>query len=94
MSVFNSPFLLGFEQFERTIDRISKRYLSKLIETNDTNFDLVIVGAGFSGLEVAIQLAEKWKNKNKNERKNGRNNEIQKERKNGRKKWRKTDRHK
>ncbi|MAZ46527.1 MAG: heat-shock protein Hsp20 [Rickettsiales bacterium] len=24
MSVFNSPFLLGFEQFERTIDRISK----------------------------------------------------------------------
>ena len=24
MSVFNSPFSLGFEQFERTIDRISK----------------------------------------------------------------------
>ena len=24
MSVFNSPFLLGFEKFERTIDRISK----------------------------------------------------------------------
>ena len=24
MSVFNSPFLLGFDQFERTVDRISK----------------------------------------------------------------------
>ena len=24
MSLFNSPFLLGFDQFERTIDRISK----------------------------------------------------------------------
>tara|TARA_B110001469_G_C9640937_1_gene322391 strand:- start:336 stop:1727 length:1392 start_codon:yes stop_codon:yes gene_type:complete len=48
-----------------TIDRISKRYLSKLIEMNDTHFDLVIVGAGFSGLEVAIQLSEKWKNQNK-----------------------------
>ena len=24
MSIFNSPFLLGFDQFERTIDRISK----------------------------------------------------------------------
>ena len=24
LSVFNSPFLLGFEQFEQTLDRISK----------------------------------------------------------------------
>ena len=48
-----------------TIDRISKRELSNLIVSNDTHFDLVIVGAGVSGLEVAIQLATKWKNKNK-----------------------------
>ena len=46
-------------------DRISKEYLSNLIETNDTHFDLVIVGAGFSGLEVAVQISEKWKNQNK-----------------------------
>ena len=24
LSLFNSPFLLGFDQFERTVDRISK----------------------------------------------------------------------
>ena len=61
MSVFNSPFLLGFEQFERTIDRISKlsteTYLPYNIEQLSSDLlRITIAVAGFDKADLEINL--------------------------------------
>ena len=61
MSVFNSPFLLGFEQFERTIDRISKlstdSYPPYNIEQISSNLLRITVAvAGFDKQDLEINL--------------------------------------
>ncbi|MAI29067.1 MAG: heat-shock protein Hsp20 [Pelagibacteraceae bacterium TMED124] len=61
MSVFNSPFLLGFEQFERTIDRISKlsteTYPPYNIEQLSSNLLRITVAvAGFEKEDLEINL--------------------------------------
>ena len=61
MSVFNSPFLLGFEQFERTIDRISKlssdSYPPYNIEQLSANLlRITIAVAGFEKKDLEISL--------------------------------------
>ncbi len=61
MSVFNSPFLLGFEQFERTIDRISKlsteTYPPYNIEQISSNLLRITVAvAGFEKADLEINL--------------------------------------
>ena len=60
MSVFNSPFLLGFEQFERTIDRISKlseTYPPYNIEQISSNLLRITVAvAGFEKVDLEIKL--------------------------------------
>ena len=61
MSVFNSPFLLGFEQFERTIDRISKlsteTYPPYNIEQISSNLlRITIAVAGFEKTDLEINL--------------------------------------
>ena len=61
MSVFNSPFLLGFEQFERTIDRISKlssdSYPPYNIEQLSSNLlRITIAVAGFEKKDLEISL--------------------------------------
>ncbi len=61
MSVFNSPFLLGFEQFERTIDRISKlsteTYPPYNIEQLSSNLlRITIAVAGFEKKDLEINL--------------------------------------
>ena len=61
MSVFNSPFLLGFEQFERTIDRISKlsteSYPPYNIEQISSNLlRITIAVAGFEKVDLEINL--------------------------------------
>ena len=61
MSVFNSPFLLGFEQFERTIDRISKlsteTYPPYNIEQISSNLLRITVAvAGFEKTDLEINL--------------------------------------
>ncbi len=61
MSVFNSPFLLGFEQFERTIDRISKlsteSYPPYNIEQISSNLlRITIAVAGFEKKDLEINL--------------------------------------
>ena len=61
MSVFNSPFLLGFEQFERTIDRISKlsteTYPPYNIEQLSSNLlRITIAVAGFEKEDLEINL--------------------------------------
>ncbi len=61
MSLFNSPFLLGFDQFERTIDRISKlssdSYPPYNIEQLSENIlRITIAVAGFEKNELKISL--------------------------------------
>jgi len=61
MSVFNSPFLLGFEQFERSIDRISKlssdTYPPYNIEQLSSNLlRITIAVAGFEKKDLEISL--------------------------------------
>ena len=61
MSVFNSPFLLGFEQFERTIDRISKlssdSYPPYTIEQiSQSLLRITIAVAGFEKKDLEINL--------------------------------------
>ena len=62
MSVFNSPFLLGFEQFERTIDRISKLstetyppYNIEQISSNLLRITIAVAGFEKSDLEINLE---------------------------------------
>jgi HSP20 family molecular chaperone IbpA len=62
VSLFNSPLLLGFEQFERTLDRVAKAggegYPPYNIEQTDENgIRITIAVAGFSldDLQVTIE---------------------------------------
>ena len=54
MSVFNSPFLLGFEQFERTIDRISK-----LSSDSYPPYNIEQLSASLLRITVAVACFEK-----------------------------------
>ena len=61
LSLFNSPFLLGFDQFERTIDRISKlssdAYPPYNIEQiSESMLRITIAVAGFQKSELNINL--------------------------------------
>lgn len=63
MSLFNSPFLLGFEQFEQTLDRISKMsaegYPPYNIEQVDTNsLRITLAVAGFTESDLSIELED------------------------------------
>ena len=67
MSVFNSPFLLGFEQFERTIDRISKlssdSYPPYNIEQLSSNLlRITIAVAGFEKKNLEIKNTQRENN--------------------------------
>jgi HSP20 family molecular chaperone IbpA len=62
VSMFNSPLLLGFEQFERTLDRVAKAggegYPPYNIEqTGDNGLRITVAVAGFSldDLQVTIE---------------------------------------
>ncbi len=63
ISVFSSPFLLGFEQFEQTLDRISKMsaegyppYNIERIGKNCLRITLAV--AGFAESDLSIQLED------------------------------------
>ncbi|NKB54822.1 MAG: Hsp20 family protein [Alphaproteobacteria bacterium] len=63
VSLFNSPFLLGFEQFEQTLDRISKMsaegYPPYNIEQVDTNsLRITLAVAGFTDADLSIELED------------------------------------
>ena len=62
MSIFNSPFLLGFDQFERTIDRISKLssdsyppYNIEQISQNTLRITVAVAGFKKSELDVSLE---------------------------------------
>ena len=61
MSLFNSPFLLGFDHFERTVDRISKlssdSYPPYNIEqTSPNTIRITVAVAGFEKNDLDISL--------------------------------------
>ena len=62
MSVFNSPFLLGFDQFERTIDRISKLssdsyppYNIEQISPNSLRITVAVAGFNKKDLDISLE---------------------------------------
>ncbi len=60
---FNSPLLLGFEQFERTLDRISKMpsegYPPYNIEQiGEDRLRITLAVAGFSDDDLSVELAD------------------------------------
>ncbi len=62
VSLFNSPLLLGFDQFERTLDRLAKNsegyppYNIEKIGENGLRITLAV--AGFTTHDLAIELVE------------------------------------
>jgi HSP20 family molecular chaperone IbpA len=63
LSLFNSPLLLGFDQFERTLDRISKTspegYPPYNIEqTSEDGLRITLAVAGFTMDDLIVQLED------------------------------------
>jgi len=63
LSLFNSPLLLGFDQFERALDRVSKAasdgyppYNVEQVSENELRITLAV--AGFTMDELAVQVEE------------------------------------
>jgi len=61
MSLFNSPLLLGFDQFERTLDRIGKTadsyppYNIEQLSENRLRITLAVAGFRREELEIALE---------------------------------------
>ncbi len=62
LSLFNSPFLLGFDQFERAVDRVSKNasdgyppYNIEQIGENGLRITLAVAGFSQDELEVGVE---------------------------------------
>ncbi|MFV3077460.1 Hsp20 family protein [Niveispirillum fermenti] len=63
LSLFNSPFLLGFDQFERTLDRIAKNanegYPPYNIEqTAEDGLRITLAVAGFTADDLQVQMED------------------------------------
>lgn len=63
LSLFNSPLLLGFDHFERTLDRVSKAaadgYPPYNVEQTDENaLRITLAVAGFTMSELSVQIED------------------------------------
>jgi HSP20 family molecular chaperone IbpA len=63
LSLFNSPFLLGFDQFERTLDRISKSSAEayppyNIEQIGDDGLRITLAVAGFTRDDLTVQLED------------------------------------
>ena len=62
LSLFNSPLLLGFEQFEQAVDRISKTadgYPPYNVEqTGEDRLRITLAVAGFSEDDLSVQIED------------------------------------
>lgn len=63
LSLFNSPLLLGFDQFERTLDRVSKAGAEgyppyNIEQIGDDSLRITLAVAGFALEELEIQLED------------------------------------
>jgi len=63
LSLFNSPLLLGFDQFERTLDRISKSAAEgyppyNIEQTSEDGLRITLAVAGFSTDDLSVQIED------------------------------------
>ncbi|HYE49168.1 MAG TPA: Hsp20 family protein [Azospirillaceae bacterium] len=63
VSLFNSPFLLGFDNFERTLDRISKSAAEgyppyNIEQIGDDGLRITLAVAGFTADDLQIQTED------------------------------------
>jgi HSP20 family molecular chaperone IbpA len=63
LSLFNSPLLLGFDQFERTLDRVAKAGAEgyppyNIEQIGDYSLRITLAVAGFALEELDIQLED------------------------------------
>ena len=63
LSLFNSPLLLGFEQFEQAIDRISKTaegYPPYNVEQlGENRLRITLAVAGFTEVDLSVQIEDR-----------------------------------
>jgi HSP20 family molecular chaperone IbpA len=62
-SLFNNPLMLGFEDFERTLDRISKMQTEgyppyNIEQVGDNQLRITLAVAGFSDNDLSIELKD------------------------------------
>jgi HSP20 family molecular chaperone IbpA len=62
LSLFNSPFLLGFDHFERALDRVSKvssdgypPYNIEQVDENSLRITLAVAGFAMSDLKITVE---------------------------------------
>ena len=63
LSLFNSPFLLGFDQFEQTLDRIAKASSDgfppyNIEQLGETRLRITLAVAGFAKDDLNIQIED------------------------------------
>ena len=63
LSLFNSPLLLGFDHFERTLDRVSKTSADgyppyNIEQTSEESLRITLAVAGFAPADLSIRLED------------------------------------
>lgn len=63
LSLFNSPLLLGFDHFERALDRVSKAASDgyppyNVEQTGENSLRITLAVAGFSMRDLAVQIED------------------------------------
>jgi HSP20 family molecular chaperone IbpA len=63
LSLFNSPLLLGFDHFERALDRVSKAATDgyppyNVEQTGENNLRITLAVAGFSMTDLTVQVED------------------------------------
>ncbi len=63
LSLFNNPLLLGFDQFERTLDRIAKSSAEgyppyNIEQVDETGLRITLAVAGFSADDLSVQVED------------------------------------
>ena len=63
LSLFNSPLLLGFDHFERALDRVSKASAEgyppyNVEQVGDSRLRITLAVAGFAAGELSVQIED------------------------------------
>jgi HSP20 family molecular chaperone IbpA len=63
LSLFNSPLLLGFDQFERALDRVSKAATDgyppyNVEQTGENSLRITLAVAGFAMNDLSVQIED------------------------------------
>jgi HSP20 family molecular chaperone IbpA len=64
VSLFNSPLLLGFDQFERALDRVSKAAADgyppyNVEQTGENALRITLAVAGFAAADLSVQVEDR-----------------------------------